>query len=623
MCGIVGLRDLNCEPEDAKNRLEAAIADLRRRGPDADGLYLHPPLYLGHTRLSIIDLSDNARQPMVDRSGEYVIVFNGEIYNYRELYSAYCPRDGTVNGSSDTAVLLHLYTRFGRDCLHLLDGMFAFAVVHLRDGTIFLARDRFGEKPLYVLMEGNIVAFSSELRALRKLLPERNWSIDRIAQALYHILGSVPAPYTIFCGVRAVLPASWMEIAADDRVSGGTYWSLSDDAAGAAPCQTYEEAVHETRRLLRNAVSSRLTSDVPVGMFLSGGFDSGSIAGLCEAVGRPQEHALCIDFAENDYSEFETAQATAAHYGAKLYREVIRASDFLAQLDDFFYSMDQPTHDGFNTYCVCKAAKRFGVKVWLSGVGGDELFGGYPSFRLIPFLLKLSRLMQHAIIRHCADWFSPHLWSYLKLSRLLHLSDSGDTRLRGFHLLRNIIPWRNSVEILGTDAVHWHEILQTLDSVYPGAKDLRDDFQTASLFESRVYMGYMLLRDMDNFSMAHSLELRAPFLDHRLFSFVFSLPAQYKQNNHRTKPLLADALPKPLPTLTAQLPKRGFTFPEIWLRQELRAEFESAVLDNSNTEYFQPVIVRNMWDAYLSGRLPGSVLWNIFSFARWRLLQGL
>ena len=622
MCGFVGIMSLTGNVAEQFGDAERIFGALHHRGPDGQGRYQASWISLFHTRLSVIDTTDAASQPMVDHTGRYVIVFNGAIYNYRQLFRDHCPQDGTVNGNSDTAVLLYLFSKYEKACLELLDGMFAFAVADLSRQTLFLARDRFGEKPLYWVRERSRFAFGSELRALKTALPKRSWDIDVHSQALYHTLGSVPAPRTIYEEVNALLPGGWLETDSTGRIRMGTYWTLGAASSGRSSgySETGAAAVEKTRELLLAAVQSRMVSDVPVGLFLSGGFDSGAIMGLLEASGTPMHHALTLDFDEPQFSEFDLAEHTAKHYGGTVRRHRITASEFISGLPGFFKAMDQPTADGYNMYFACQAASTLGIKVWLSGVGGDELFGGYPFTHRVAWLKRLSKIMQTVLPESVINYGAKFAGMHFKLSRLLHLGDSGSPVKRANQTARNILPWRNARIVLARQAwkPEWH-FQQMLDAVYPECFPYFDDFQQATMIESSVYMRSQLLRDMDNFSMAHSIELRAPLLQHRLFEAVFSLPESVKKTRGKLKTLLAAALPKPLPGTVLRQPKKGFAFPvETWLRNHLQQSFAEVALDRVNQDYWNLNVVGRLWQAYRNGQVHWNIIWQLYAFARWR-----
>jgi asparagine synthase (glutamine-hydrolysing) len=546
-----------------------------------------------------------------------VLVFNGEIYNYQELYTRYLCGDPAVNKNSDTSILLHLFMRFGKHCLTLLDGMFAFAICDLEARKIFLARDRFGEKPLYWVSLGGLFAFASELRALRAALPELVCAIDAEGCAIYHMVGSIPAPRTIYKNVSALLPGHWLYFR-DGDIQIGRYWSLPAPVERHNP-HSYQEKLALTRERLLDAVRSRMVSDVPIGLFLSGGFDSGSILSLLSSSGFTGTNAICLDFPETEFSEYGLARQTSEKFDATLHRRVITAEEFASSLPAFFAAMDQPTNDGFNTFFVCRAARDLGIRVWLSGVGGDELFGGYPSFTRLRTFSRLARLLR-VVPATLLESSSSAVRRHPKLNRIVHLGDGGSPYVRAYQALRNSFPWRLARSVMSP---LWNEnwcFPALLDSVYPEPNPRADFFQMASLFESSVYLRSQLLRDIDNFSMVHSLELRAPFLSHQLFETVYLMEGRSKRSPKETKPLLADALLNPLPADVQKQSKRGFTFPiERWLRSFIRGSFEEVAFDPSLKEIWDQETVRWLWAAYLAGRIHWGMIWQLYAFARWRL----
>jgi len=621
MCGFVGIRRLAGFTPDQPQKLGDALDAIRHRGPDSKGQIETPWLLMGHVRLSIIDLTSAANQPMLDHSGRYVLVFNGEIYNYRELAERYLADDAALNKYSDTAILLAMYKKFGRDCLSYLDGMFAFVVADLQEKTLFLARDRFGEKPLYVLLASGTFAFASEISALKRLLPNFHFDIDPVSLAIYHVVCSIPAPYTIYKNVRSLRPAHWMEVDASGDIREGSYWSLEKAIATHANTlmPSYGDALEHCRQLLLCATRSRMISDVPVGVFLSGGLDSGSILSLLNSQSYESLDALCIDFPEQRFSEYRLAEATAIAFDVRLHRSVVTPESFMEHLDDFFSVSDQPTMDGFNTYFVSMHGRALGIKVWLSGVGGDELFGGYPSFQRIGNIRRLSRLLQIALPSTVADRWAGVFPYHLKMSRLLHLSLNGDPVKRAYQGLRNPIPRSNMLRGLSiAHTVLNSDFMGILDGLYPSTGYCRDDFQRASAMEGGVYMAAQLLRDIDNFSMAHSIETRAPFLNHELFEFVFSLPQRIKEHGGKKKSLLTAALPRPLPHMVMNQPKRGFTFPiEAWLKTHMEKSFREYVLDGRMGLFWDIPLLQRMWDRHLKGNLHWSIPWGYYAFAKW------
>ena len=616
MCGFVGFRDFRTG-RPAASGLDAALAEIRHRGPDGEDRLLINEFGFAHARLSIIDLTDAAKQPMVDESGRFVLLFNGEIYNYRELAENHFADDHSLNRESDSAVLLAMYVRFGRECLKHLNGMFAFAVVDLATRSIFLARDRFGEKPLYWVKIKDCIAFASEIGALKRVVPDHDWSIDPDALLLYHGVGSIPAPFTIYRGVRALRAACWLEFDGRGESADGTYWALGGESH--LKPQDREEAVEGCRNRLLDAVQSRMVSDVPVGIFLSGGLDSGSILSLISTLGVQTPEALCIDFPDMRFSEYHLAAQTADRFGARLHRSLVTPEEFAANLESFFRSADQPTTDGFNTYFVSLHAKALGIKVWLSGVGGDELFGGYPSFQRIGRLIRLSRALQCILPPSFGRMIELRFPHHYRWARVVSLGNKGDTASRAYQCLRNTIPARMVADLMSAAAQRDADYaLRLIDGIYPDTATCVDNFQRASLMESGVYMASQLLRDIDNFSMAHSIEVRAPFLDHRLHDYVFRQQLRFKSQDGRNKPFLVDVLPNSLPMKVAMQSKQGFTFPiESWLRKDLRASFETCVLDPRNADFWDVSAVSRLWQAYLAGTIPWRVPWQFYAFSRW------
>jgi asparagine synthase (glutamine-hydrolysing) len=616
MCGLTGYVANKNVPIDIAC-LDRSLSALAHRGPDAKGRLDLSWASLRHARLSIIDVSSSGDQPIFDQTGRFAIVFNGEIYNYQELARRFLSDATEVNTNSDTVVFVELFARYGRECLDLLDGMFAAAILDTHSRSVFLARDRFGEKPLYWAVTKGGLAFASETRALRKISPGQLDEIDDLSQAIFHMAGSVPAPRTIFRDIRSLEPGWWLHFV-DGRVTHGRYWSLPAVNRAEHSQQSAKGAVAEVTASFNSAVSSRMVSDVPVGLFLSGGIDSGSILSGISTLGIQGINAICLDFEEKAFSEFALAKLCSDTFGAQLHRRVIGPEEFLASLPTFFESMDQPTGDGFNTYFVCQAAKELHIKVWLSGVGGDEVFGGYPSFRRLNKVEVLAGAMR-AVPSLFADLVAETVPDRLKLNRLANLVDAGGGTTHAYQTLRNFFSWRVARWVLEPSWNPKWEMPADVDVHYPRPIPLADDFQRASQMELSCYMRSQLLRDMDNFSMAHSLEVRAPFLSRDLVEQVFPMQKALKTLGAGPKPLLTAALSKPLPALIRNHPKRGFTFPiESWLRKHMQETFRDVAFDPSTRTFWNPKAIATLWTGYLAGRVHWSVLWQLYAYARWR-----
>jgi asparagine synthase (glutamine-hydrolysing) len=618
MCGLVG----TVAPRDHLaldlHAVATALKSIEHRGPDNVSTWASKDgrVAVGHVRLAIIDPSASANQPMVSRDGRYLLVFNGEIYNFRDLYARFVADDDDVNPRSDTSVLFALLRDRGRDALSLLNGMFAFAFIDLADRSVLVARDRFGEKPFYFFSDGPTLSFASELVALGKLRPDLSWSLDQEAVQLYFMSGSITAPRTIFRGMRALPPASYFSWRPGTTPAVRPYWQL---VPSAQPELSHKPPIEAVSSLLRRAVSSRMVSDVPVGIFLSGGIDSTSIVATAASQAASINTALSIDFPEVEFSEATIAAAVAKRFGLSFVREVVDSRSFIDSVPGFFHAMDQPTVDGFNTYFISRIAGQTGIKVWLSGVGGDELFGGYPSFSRLSRLEAASRYLQH-IVPYKLVGGLPVGAGLSKVARLLHLGVRGNPVLRAYQVCRIPILPAPCRKLLGSPQESSNTRLQQLlDDVAPETAAHLDWFQKASLLEARVYLGGQLLRDIDNFSMAESIEIRAPFLDHDLFEGVWRLPQDLKKYNSSSKPLLIDSVPGGLPAEVPTHRKRGFTFPvQDWLRDNMGRQFQDVVLDPAFDDVWDRREVAKLWRSYKAGAVGWIPLWSFYAFANWR-----
>lgn len=569
MCGIAGI--LSTEPlsELAVGPLPRVLAALRHRGPDGQGLFRSASGHaaLAHARLSILDLSPAGHQPMSTPDGRFTIVFNGEIYNFQELRRELEARGVVFHSNSDTEVVLRAYEAYGADCVAKLRGMFAFALWDEREQSCLLARDQFGIKPLYLAESAGRLVFASELRALLAsgLVPRE---LDPRGLHGYFRTGSVPEPHTLLRNVRC-LEAGHLAVWRAGRLETKSFWTLRFTQETAV----VPNALVATRDALLDSVRHHFISDVPVGVFLSGGIDSTALVGLARTVGRTDLHTYSIAFPGSPGDEGGLARRTAAHFGTTHHEQQIDASTGKELFGQFLKVMDQPSIDGLNTFTVSKFARAQGMKVVLSGLGGDELFGGYPSFREVPRLARWNRWM---------------LWT-------------GPVRLGAQTMLRRVDrpPLRRLGEMLGQPAR-----LDTAYAAFRGTftdteataltrhytgEEVTEKFSTAELpadptpedsvsrLELTRYMRNQLLRDSDVMSMAHGLELRVPFLDLPLINILTRIPAPTRLQ--KGKRFLLQAVPE-VPDWIANQPKRGFLFPfEQWLGTEWHEVF--AALDRT------------------------------------------
>jgi asparagine synthase (glutamine-hydrolysing) len=507
-----------------------------------------PAAVLGSRRLSILDLSAAGRMPMVSRNGRVAVTFNGEIYNFRELRTELARSGHTFQSNSDTEVLLHGYQQWGDELPTHLRGMCAFAVLDARrDGEprLFLARDRFGIKPLYWARENGLFQFASEVRAI---LAAGFVKSEPEPRGLHGFLmyGSVPTPWTTVRGVRSLPAAESLSI---DQSSysyprSRRYWALPVAGTTIPP-----DAVERTRALLVSAVREQLVSDVPTGVFLSGGMDSSAITALAARELQRPLTTLCVTFDEAELSEARYAKAVADQFRTHHIEVRIRPRDFVDELSNFFDSLDQPTNDGINSYFVAKAAKAAGLTVVLSGLGGDELFGGYPGFRSYPRLRAAMRVPMAPAL--CGSL--GRALRAVGLSKFEKLEFLSEHPVLGPYLtIRGLFPPRRAAQLLKSGR------LPVWGSEGTEAADPESQF---GRLDVACYLQNQLLRDTDVFAMRHSVEVRVPFLDHRLAEWVFALPPSELKAGNQSKPLLAAAMGADYLQEVVNRPKVGFTFP--------------------------------------------------------------
>lgn len=591
MCGIAGI--IGERPGLAlEERLNALNGHLRHRGPDDAGLWISPEGLAGlaHTRLSILDLSASGHQPMTSPDGRLVITFNGEIFNFRELREE-LEREGVVFRShSDTEVLLHLYQRHGAAMLPKLRGMFAFCIWDECERSAFLARDPLGIKPLYhsSRADGSLV-FASELKALRRAGLVSS-GIDPAALTAYFETGSVPEPLTLLQGARCLEAGHWLRWQGG-KIEKTCYWKprfeagteLADDASGAV------------RDALLDSVRHHFVSDVPVGIFLSGGIDSTALVALARETGVRDLETFSIGVNDARLDESSVAKATAGIFGTRHHEFRLGDEAAEAAFSEFLQCGDQPSIDGFNTFIVSRFARQRGVKVVLSGLGGDELFGGYPSFVQVPRLARLNRML------HAVPGLAPFIGS-----RMEHRGTSPRVRRLGGMLRR---PPGMAGAYRALRSVFSPRIARLLAArIAPEAAAMRADFDAYPLeahneldqvseLEITRYMRNQLLKDSDVMSMAHGLELRVPFVDSHLFEKAARIPAS--QRLRPGKKMLLEAVPE-IPAQVAAAPKRGFVFPfEKWLQGSRGGEFTrmTASLPARNPTWYQRwcVFVLERW----------------------------
>lgn len=638
MCGIAGivLKPDRSLP-DLRDRLGAMARAMVHRGPDDEGIFVTDDgrIGLASRRLAIRDLSPAGHMPMANEDRTVWITYNGEIYNAGELRAELESRNYRFRSRSDTEVVLRGYEAWGAGVTNRLRGMFAFAILDERGAAgdrrapaasfrreLFLARDHMGIKPLYYAQCPDAFVFASELRALLASgLISRE--ISPAGLVGYLLMGSVPNPLTIYQGAHALRPATRLRVppARPDQAIEETYWHLSADEG--EPVGTFE-AVERTSALLAESVRVRLVSDVPLGAFLSGGLDSSSVVALMRQATDGPIRTCSMAFAEPGYSEDRYARAVAKTVGTDHYERVVTADDLVQEFDGIVDSLDQPSVDGVNTYFVSQTAREAGLTVALSGLGGDELFGGYPNtFGQVPQMFRALRLVQAvpgatAMARAALDIVPRRRrWTRVRdaLARPASPASAYLTR-RGLFSpdeVRALVSppvWQAGVE--GFDPVQ--HVAERVDGIEEATTFSRRPFEWISRAELRTYTHHQLLRDTDVMSMAHSLEVRVPLLDVELVEAVLRLPTALKTSGLAgPKPLLKRAVGERLPAAVRQRrDKQGFTFPlDPWLKGPLRAQARSMVDSLRNRGWLQRVAVQQVFEDYEAGKVHWSRLWAL------------
>jgi asparagine synthase (glutamine-hydrolysing) len=619
MCGIAGIVS-SAVVGDARERVRCMTEAQVHRGPDDGGVADLSPsdeslrVVFGSRRLAILDLSAAGHQPMCNEDGSVWVVFNGEIYNFAELRSELLELGHRFRSRSDTEVLLHGYESWGLEqLLKKLNGMFAFAIWDTRNRRVAIGRDRLGEKPLYYFWDQKTLIFASELKAVIAsglIKPE----LSPAATVAYLTLGSVPAPLSMIKGVNA-LPPGHMIILEAGKLRVEQYWRLNPAEEGIGA----EEAVEEVSILLRDSVKLRLVSDVPVGVFLSGGLDSSSIVALARELTTGVLRTYSMVFREQEFSEGPWAEQVARKFGTEHVAGEITSVDVREQLPAIVSAMDQPSVDGVNTYYVSRFTRGNGTVVALSGVGGDEVFGGYATFRTVPRLMRLKPLFSTLTgLSSWAAWAAQRLprgWSMDRLAEFIGSSQSIDA---AYLAVRGMFSARAVAAVLDPDfAAEGYEEFNPLLYLSSCAAPAQSIQNRVGALELRTYMHNQLLRDTDVMSMAHSLEVRSPMLDHRLVEFVAKVPAAVKFNG-RPKSLMIEALGDKLPAEVVTRPKRGFHFPfEVWLKDGLRGCANDILFDNGTHGVVNSAGVQNLWQRFLDGRVHWSRPWSLIVLMLW------
>lgn len=598
MCGIAGIIQFTPTPADPAvvRKMTGAMA---HRGPNAEGIYADKEVALGHRRLSIIDLSTAANQPFTDASGRYVMVFNGEVYNYQEIKSQLS--DYPFATTSDTEVLLAAYIHWKEGVMTRIKGMYAFAVWDTQTRELFIGRDRMGIKPLYYYRTADRLIFASELRAILAsgLVPRK---ISRHALVEYFSYQSVGMPEAMIEGVRQMEAATWIRIK-DEQWDQQTYWSVTDSGQFSYFNFNDRQLVqNQIRTLMRHAVAGRMVGDVPMGAFLSGGIDSSAVVALMAEASAEPVNTFNVSFREAAFDEAQYAKLVAKKFNTRHTNIQLTPKILLDELENALDAMDSPSGDGINTYVVSKAIRDAGITVALSGIGGDELFGGYPIFS------------QYLKIKKNHQVFDETNWIRGLAGNLIF---RGNQNTRNERLKQLLTAPSTSIdylypvfrEIISPDLINAVTNCK-LNSIYDTtlARELtrkKEELATLPLMSqvsAAEYLGYTqhtLLKDTDQMSMAVSLEVREPFFDYKLVEFVMAVPDELKRGNY-PKQLLVDSLAPMIPDEVVFRKKQGFTFPwESWMKNELKAFCSYHIRGLANRSFINTQALMNYWNRFL------------------------
>lgn len=632
MCGIVGYLNLNKHHiEEKDNHLGRMCKSIYHRGPDEEGYTVLGPCAIGMTRLSIIDVA-GGQQPIANEDESIWIVFNGEIYNFQELQKLVLERGHKLKTKSDTEAIVHLYEEFGIDCLKYLEGMFAFAIWDKNKERLFIARDRMGEKPLHWGVFNNKLIFGSELKTILAH-PDARKELDDEAMQKYLTLEYVPAPHSMFKGIHKLPPAHFM-LVQNGEIHTERYWLPSTETVDIGE----EEAGKKLVELLSKSIELRLISEVPLGVFLSGGIDSSAIAALAAKNSDSAIKTFSIGFEDKSFDESSHALAVAKHIGSQ--HEVVTFSPSLGfeTLDELWGILDEPIADAsiVPTYFLSKMTKRR-VTVALAGEGGDELFGGYPTYqahKMAPMWSILPQAVRHGVLEPALSKLPVNMnnlsFDY-KVKRFIGSAAEPPVRRH--------LRWMGSIPMSRQEALvkEGHRALssavmeEALFADLPlvnknglsgrNSKDILEVVNNIMRLDMTTYLPDDLLVKSDRASMAASLEVRLPFLAYPLVEFALSLPPSLKVRGMTTKYLLKKAVAPYLPPYILKRPKKGFGIPVAkWLRQEFRPLvdelFSREFVENQGIFHFQ--YINNMLEEHMSMRVDRrKELWTLLMFQWW------
>ncbi len=616
MCGICGYIHLDRSKDASENILRGMTDTLVHRGPDDAGYYLDSGVALGHRRLSIIDL-ETGHQPISNEDKSVIIAYNGEVYNFPELKEELSGKGRRFFTHSDTEVVLRSYEEYGEDCVKRFNGMFAFAIWDAKRDRLFIARDRFGKKPLYYGVFDNQFIFGSELKALLKH-PSVKKEISFEALGRYLAYEYVPSPLSIFKNIYKLQAGSMISVVNGAVGKASSYWDLPALERSAL---SVEDTCSRLSELLKESVRRRLISDVPLGVFLSGGIDSSAVVAMMAELMDPSDiKTFSVGFGEKSYDESSDARLVAKHFGTDHHEEILDPDRMLEFFPDILDGLDEPFADSsiVPTYLVSRFTRQH-VKVALGGDGGDELFMGYPSFAA------------HKICDGIGSLPAALLKTPIKILAGSDTNSKMGRFARGLDFPEEVrhqvwigsITAREQGRLFSSKSGERPDIMKTYEPTvrfyrkYPG----RDTLARAAYIYVKTYMTDDILAKVDRASMANSLEVRAPFLDTELAEFAAGIPSSYKLKGFSSKWILKRALALRLPARTLSKKKQGFAVPVAkWLKEDLRDLLFQAFDDNKirREGIFEPAVINGLLKDFMEGRKDlRKEIWALFMFEMW------
>ena len=602
MCGILGISSTN---KIDKNDFMSALSSITHRGRNnQDFLYLDKhKTYFGHTRLSILDTSDSANQPMWDSSGQFLITFNGEVYNFEEIKQKIQSKKTVIwKSSGDTEVIVEAYALWGEECIKMLRGCFAFSIYDSKTGDIFMVRDRLGIKPLYYFHDQSQIIFASEIRPFEKFKLIKGFKKDSFSGYLRY--GSFVSEETPYTGIKMLEPGhSLYYRKISNIIEKKCYWSIDwSDKYDASR----EEILKKIQNELLQSVNLRLISDVPLGIFLSGGIDSSALVSLAKEF-RSDIDTFSVVYEDDKYSEKKYIDKVVKRFGTRHHEIRLGYKDLLSIFEEYGSSLDIPSVDGLNTFLISHYTKKAGITVALSGLGGDELFAGYPMFTEAN---RVNSFYSHTpyFARKQAGKLISKFAKNGRLNRMSELLQKTRSYNHYLAMKREIFSDNDINDLLGTEGSSARipsDFLQ--DSIEP--------IDQVSAFELSRYMSDTLLRDGDNMSMSAGLEIRFPLIDHKLVEILARTPSEYKIDQNKPKNLLVGALPSPIPDECIYRPKMGFTLPlEKWLRKDEIVNYMNPIM-SGDSNIVNSSVMRNHWKRFLNNESGTSFakIWSLYS----------